>query len=243
MSPTQAILLAGGRGRRLGGLTRTTPKPLLKVGGRPFLEYVILNLSRQGIRDIVLSVGFLADRVIEAMGDGSRLGVRIGYAVEDTPLGTGGGARMAAESLDRTRPFLVVNADTLFDFRIDRLEKAAADHGVGAAMALRRVPDCGRFGSVALESGLVRNFREKSAPGDPGLVNGGTYLLTAGVLEKLPAGSCSLEADLFPALAREGSLAGVVGDGFFLDIGLPETLAAAEKSVPEWFGKNTTMDK
>ena len=98
----QALLLAGGRGTRLGSLTRETPNPLLEVGGRPFLEYLLWNMKRHGITDIIVSVGYLAETVMETLGDGGRYGVTIRYAVEETPAGTGRGAPSGCPPPERT---------------------------------------------------------------------------------------------------------------------------------------------
>lgn len=228
--PTQALILAGGRGTRLGELAATTPKPLLPVAGRPFLDYLVENLQRHGITELVLSTGHLADAFEAHYGDGRGLGLRIRHAREDLPLGTGGGARNALPLLDDC--FLALNGDTLFD--CNYLDLALRlEPGQLAALALRRVEDVSRYGDVALEGGVVRSFHEKSRSG-PGLVSGGVYLLTRECVGLLPEGPSSIEQDLFPLLAERGVLAAAVYAGFFLDIGLPETLAAAQDSVHAW---------
>lgn len=226
----QALILAGGLGSRLGLLTRNTPKPLLEVAGHPFLHYIFWNLQRQGVTRIILSVGYLAQQFREIFGDGSLWGLELSYSIETEPLGTGGALRHAAAALDET--FLVINGDTLFDIDFTDLSKDLSGD-ILARMALRRVADVARYGRVSLDKGLVDRFCEKGRAG-PGVINGGIYLLHKEVLEFLPEGSCSLEEDLFPALVRSKRLVGESYEGFFLDIGLPETYHLAQTLLPAW---------
>lgn len=228
----QALILAGGIGSRLGDLTMQTPKPVLEVAGRPFLAYLIWNLKRQGITHVVLSVGYLADTLMQIVGNGDEYGLNITYSVETERLGTGGGVRLAQDHLDDV--FLILNGDTLFDFNYLDLSLHLSDDCLGA-VALRRVGDVSRYGSVRLEGGKIRTFGEKTQRG-AGIINGGVYLLRKMVLglDWFPDGPNSIEYDLFPKLAESGRLAGFVYDGFFLDIGLPETLEAAQTELPVW---------
>lgn len=228
---TQAVVLAGGRGTGLGEFTRSTPKPLLPVGGRPFLEYLVWNLRRHGITKLVFCVGYLAERIMEYFGDGSRFGVGIDYVVEREPAGTGGALLLARPRLDEE--FLVVNGDTLLELNYLDLGLLLEETGAAAAMALRLVPDAGPFGCVCLEGSLVAGFAEK-VDGGPGLVSGGVYALRRAALEALPGVPSALERDLFPTLAVAGSLVGRVYGGFFVDIGVPESLREAQSAVPRW---------
>ena len=227
----QAVILAGGRGTRLGKLTDTTPKPMLPVGGRPFLEYLVRNLCRHGIDDIVLSVGFLADCFVEHFGDGHSFGACIRYCRERTPLGTGGAMRKAADMVETE--FLVLNGDTIFCHNYLDLALLRHQTGTPAAMALREVPDAGRYGEVMLDDGMVAIFQEKAAHGKAA-VSAGVYACHRDILGWLPPGVSSLEKDVFPSLAAGGKLAGKQYDGFFLDIGLPETFELAQSALSAW---------
>ncbi len=233
---TKAIVLAGGRGTRLGNLTTDMPKPLLRVGGIPFLEYVIWNLTRWGITDIILSTGYCATAIREHFGNGKNIGARITYAEESSPLGTGGGVRFAAANL--AEPFFVLNGDTLLDCQFHALADLTLRSGAKAGLALRNVPDVGRFGSIALSGDLIQGFYEKGISG-PGLINGGIYVLTPEAVSMLPPGVSSLETDLFPLLADKGKLAGLTCNVFFLDMGLPSTYAEAQTLLPAWRRKAT----
>src|SRR5205807_374320 len=130
----QAVLLAGGRGTRLGELTRETPKPLLSVAGRPFLDHVVWNLKRFGIDRILFSVGYRAEQFRAHFGDGRDHGVTAEYLVEAEPLGTGGALLQA---LPRLEPWsLVLNADTMFDFNYLDLYRRCEEAGAAAGLAL-----------------------------------------------------------------------------------------------------------
>jgi D-glycero-D-manno-heptose 1,7-bisphosphate phosphatase len=223
----QAVVLAGGRGTRLGALTERLPKPMMPVAGGPFLDQLLWNLQRHGLRRVVLSVGYLADTIRDHVGDGSHYGLEVSYCHEDEPAGTGGALALALPQLEER--FLVLNGDTLFDLNYLDLALALAEHD--GALALRSVPDAGRYGSVQLEAGRVVAFLEKGRSG-PGQINGGVYALRRSVVER-SLGS-SIERDWLPRLASEGRLAGRSYDGFFLDIGLPESLARAQLDVPDW---------
>lgn len=226
----QALVLAGGKGTRLGDLTRVTPKPLLEVGGIPFLGHVLWNLRRHGVRDVVVSVGHLADAVVATLGDGERYGLNLSYVREREPLGTGGALLQAASQLHDN--FFVLNGDTLFDVNLLDLAALHLQSGSAATLALRQVPDAGRFGRVQLTEERITAFTEKTSAG-PGLVNGGVYAINKAALAQLPPPPCSLEL-AFERLAETGSLAGREYRGFFVDIGLPKTLAEARTSVLAW---------
>jgi D-glycero-D-manno-heptose 1,7-bisphosphate phosphatase len=228
----QAVILAGGRGTRLGELTRSTPKPLLQVGGRPLLDYVVWNLKRHGVRRLLLSVGYLAEQFQSWYRDGSGHGVEVEYAVELEPLGTGGALLAALPRLDRR--FLALNGDTLFDVNYPDLDKLCHERDALAGLALRQVADTDRYGGVELDAlDRVKRFREKSAAG-PGLVNGGVYVLSRPALDRFTKSPCSLENDVFPALAADGKLVGKACQGYFLDMGLPESYREAQERVPQW---------
>ena len=226
---SQAVILVGGRGTRLGALTDDTPKPLLAVGGKPFLAYVVGALARQGFRDIVLLAGYQAAAVQAFARDHAPPGVQIQCVVEASPLGTGGALRNAAPWL--ADEFVLLNGDTVFDINLNELVASASPHA-WVRLALRRVGDTARFGRIETEAnGRIVAMHEKGVAG-PGLINGGIYFLRKSVLDLLPDGVSSLEQDLFPHLIRQQKLDGQEFKGFFLDIGIPADFEAAQSSVP-----------
>lgn len=225
-------MLVGGLGTRLGEHTKRHPKPLLPVGGRPFLDYVAATLNHAGIREIVLAAGHHGEEVGEwaAAWD---LPARVTVSVEPEPLGTGG-ALVNLGGLLQER-FFVLNGDTILDVEYEALGNLLTRGNADGVVALRRVADTGRYGRATLDDGLILDFSEKSGGGE-GLINGGVYTFRRSAIESLECPS-SLEADLLPELVGERRLAGLPTDGFFIDIGIPEALASAQKSVPRWFGK------
>ncbi len=229
----QAVILAGGLGTRLGPLTRDTPKPLLPVGDVPFLEHVVWNLKRFGIERFLFSVGYRAEKIMAHFGNGRRLGVQIEYVFEKTPAGTGGALVLARQLGRLDEWFLVANGDTLFDINFLDLSVLTQSQNALAGLALRQIPDASRYGRVRLNGVRITGFDEKSGKG-PGLINGGVYAMHRNALEHLPPGPSSLERDLFPKLAAHGKLVGRVYSGFFIDIGVPEALQAAQVLVPRW---------
>ena len=229
----QCVILVGGLGTRLGAKTRTTPKPLLDVGGMPFLETLFGEARRRGFNDFLLLAGhrseavvaFLAEREIE-----KRFACRVELSIEPTPLGTGGALVHALPLLHDD--FLLLNGDTWFDFNwLDLMAKARRD-GAGAALALREIAAPDRYETVELDGSLVRTIRPRGENLAPALINGGVYCFTRRAVEGSATAS-SLESDILPRLAGRGALRGHRYSGFFIDIGVPESLAAAAKLVPE----------
>ena len=227
MFVSQAVILCGGLGTRLGQLTADTPKPLLEIAEVPFLETLIREVSRAGIRRFLLLAGHLADKVQEfALDLQARLGegYSIEVAVEEQPAGTGGALLEAYDRLDDA--FVLLNGDSFLDFKLHKLAELMKDPAIVGAVALRTVDDTSRYGEVFLEGDRIARFVEKSGEKRIGLINGGVYLFRRDGLAGLRPG-CSLERDVLPELAAQGRLGGKAFDGFFIDIGVPETYEEA----------------
>jgi D,D-heptose 1,7-bisphosphate phosphatase len=227
----QACILVGGKGTRLGDLTRTVPKPLLEIApGTTFLDLVIGELARQGFNALVLLAGHLGDVVRERYHGRTIAAADVRVVIEPEPCGTGGALTCAREFLEPR--FLLLNGDSFFDINMRALaaEPMAAD--VEGLIALRRIADPARYGTVALTGNRVTGFREKNPTvTGPALINAGIYVLRASIIDRISTLPCSIETDIFPALAREGRLAGAEREGYFLDIGLPETLAQGRREL------------
>ncbi len=228
---TTAIILAGGRGTRLGVLTDDTPKPLLDVSGKPFISYLIENLIAQGIRKIILSVGYKAEKFKEFLLENDFDGVSLECVEEQSPLGTGGAVSFSASELEEA--FFVLNGDTIFDCNLHELAELVFSENAMAGLALRTVDNAGHYGKVELDGKYISAFKEKDST-EAGLINGGVYVLTKDVLKVLPAGVSSLENDLFPKLAMQKKLVATVNEVFFIDMGLPETYKASQELLPKW---------
>jgi NDP-sugar pyrophosphorylase family protein len=226
----QACILVGGKGTRLGELTRSLPKPLMEIGdGAAFLDVVIEQLARHGFDDIVLLAGYLGDIVRERY-DGRSLGTsRIRVVVEPEPRGTAG-ALIAARDVIAAQ-FLMLNGDSFFDIDLRALCTAYESTACEALIALHRVADASRYGSVVLDGMRVVRFLEKNSETGAAMINAGIYVLPSGVIDRIGTLPCSMETDIFPVLAAERRLCGRPCEGYFIDIGLPETLQQARREL------------
>ncbi len=218
----QALILVGGEGTRLRPLTNDIPKPVVTLVDRPFLAYMLEWLARHGVQDVVMSCGFRADRVRAVLGDGARYGVRIRYAEEPEPLGTGGALKFCEEHLDER--FLMLNGDVLTDIDLTAQIAQHESTGATATLALVRVDDPSNYGLVrTADDASVLEFIEKPLE-DVGVntISAGAYVLERRVLDLLePGRNASIEREVFPRLVGDGLYARV-SDGYWLDIGTPQ---------------------
>jgi D-glycero-alpha-D-manno-heptose 1-phosphate guanylyltransferase len=223
----EAIILAGGQGTRLRSVF-VGPKVLAPVRGRPFVSYIIEQLRNGGVCRAILSTGYLASTVSEALGS-SHVGAEIRYSREDAPLGTGGGARLAAEQAT-SDTLLVVNGDSYCRVDIPALLGQQAAMPGSVALAVTQVLDASRYGAIELsEDGRIARFSEKSSVASPGWINAGLYVIPRDLLLSMPQGApYSMERDAFPRWIESGRLVrGFRCPGPFIDIGTPESLEAA----------------
>ena len=224
--------MAGGLETRLGAPAQSTPKPMAPVAGRPFLEYLLWNLRRQGIRRILLSIGHLGEQIEEYVRREYHDDVEIKTLPEDRPMGTGEALKLVEDQLDDA--FLLLNGDTIFDFNYHDLFQELQDGGQEVVLALLPVDDTARYGRVELDAeGRCKSFGEISA-GGAGLISGGVYAMRKSALRFLPEGPSSLEMEMMPRLVGQGVLAGKVYDYFFLDIGTPASCEEAQGVLPAW---------
>jgi mannose-1-phosphate guanylyltransferase len=225
----QAVILAGGFGKRLAPLTSEVPKPLLPVGGKPILVRQIEWLRGFGVRDVVLAVGYLKHKIFETLGDGRRLGVRIFYSVEEEPLGTGGAVKNA-ELFVTDDVFVVLNGDVLTNLSLDKLVEALGDADGAIALVPLRSP----YGIVEYDKdGYITHFREKPLL-EGFYINAGVYALRRRVLSELPDRG-NIEETLFPRLAQQRRLKAVVyRDVFWKSV---DSLKDLEE-VDRFFGAN-----
>ena len=224
----RVFVLAGGLGTRLRERFGDLPKPLVPVAGKPFLSRQLEWLAAHELREIVLCVGYGAEKVRQALGDGEEAGVRLFYSLEEEPLGTGGALKLAQGFVEG--PSLVINGDTLPELDPISLERARAARGAVGALALYEVEEAAESGSVACDAeGRVTAFVEKDRARGPGWVNGGCYSFDVSLWSWLPRGASSLERDVLPRLAAAGRLVGQRQGGAFFDIGTPEGWERAER--------------
>lgn len=238
----QVVILVGGKGTRLGSLTNTTPKPLLEVAGRPFLEHILQELSRFGFKRATLLAGNLGQQFHDAYHGRVLNGLTIDVVVEPYPLGTGGALRFAADKGCLEESFLLTNGDSWIDadltaFNLRWLRARNDEENIQALVLLHHVEDTSRYGTVETRDGLVTSFIEKKVGTESsrgGQINAGVYVLDRGVAELLvPGQPASLETDLLPDLAAAGRVAGISAPSgtYFVDIGLPETLESSREDM------------
>ena len=224
MVVTTAIILAGGLGTRLHSVVPDLPKPMAPVNGRPFLEYQLDYWITQGISRFVLSVGYRHEVITSHFGN-SYKGVGLDYAIEQTPLGTGGGLLLAAEIIGSNTPFLLLNGDTYFAADLKALTGFARANDADWCFSLFRTDEEGRYmGMDITPQGRITSL--KPGTGQPGrLANGGVYWVHPRALTGAgfaPGGKVSLEDDIFPAAMASGQhLFGIEFTGAFIDIGVP----------------------
>lgn len=221
----EAIVLAGGLGSRLREIVPDRPKPMALVAGRPFLEIVIRSLATKGVSRVVLSLGFMAEMIINHFGN-HFAGVELAYVVEERPLGTGGAVRLAMTKCVQ-ESFFVLNGDTFLDLEV-------ADVNIfwqkkrNLVIVARQVLDTSRYGRLLVEDGLIKGFTEKGISG-PGLINAGCYVFSRGQLDAYEVNRpFSLETDYLINAVQNAPVDVFVTNGHFIDIGVPEDYYRAQ---------------
>lgn len=226
---TEAVILAGGFGTRLQTVVNDVPKPMAPVNSEPFLNYIFSYLKHYGVKHVVLSTGYLADKISEYYKEEYK-GIRISYTKEENPLGTGGGIRLALAKC-HTRNVLVLNGDSFFDVNLNQYYNQHCSFKSDCSLALRRVENASRYGTIKLgDMGVIKAFREKDGEEKPGLINGGVYILNRELfLDKTVAGTAfSIEKDFFEKRINELNIFGFEYQGYFIDIGIPEDYKKAQ---------------
>ncbi len=228
----EAVILAGGFGTRLRSVVSDVPKPLAPVAGRPFLAYVLDALVRQGFGHAVLATGYMHEKVEECFGNEYR-GIKISYARELTPLGTGGAIVNALQHCTADS-VTVLNGDTLFLADLGQLERYADSNGTPLAIVLRAVPDAGRYGAVETAAdGRIIAFREKDPLAGAGNINGGIYRLQQSLLDGYAVGQqFSFEKEVMQQRYAEEAFYAYADGAYFIDIGVPEDYRRAQTELP-----------
>lgn len=221
----EAIVLAGGFGTRLRELVKDLPKPMAPVASKPFLEILLGALARKGFQRVVLSLGFMADKVVAHFGD-TFAGMELAYVVEEQPLGTGGAVRLALSGCQQDHVY-VFNGDTFLDLEVDTVESLWQDRHHPIIVG-REVPDTVRYGRLLTADGHVTGFTEKGVAG-PGLINAGCYVFDRAQLDDFALNKVfSLEADFLADAVRQMTVDVFVTEGLFIDIGIPEDYVRAQ---------------
>ena len=228
------ILLVGGFGTRLKPLTDESPKPMLPVAGLPVTEHQILAAKKAGIHTLVLATSYLADVFTPYFGDGAKWGMKILYAVEKEPLGTGGAIRNAAELLGRDEPVVIFNGDVLSRHSIADQIAFHLKNEADVTLHLIDVADARAFGCVPTDSdGRVTAFLEKMDNPVTNSINAGCYVFSPSVIDQIPLGKVvSVERETFPALVSSGRpVFGYKEQSYWLDVGTPAALFKGSRDL------------
>jgi NDP-sugar pyrophosphorylase family protein len=230
----QAVILVGGEGTRLRPLTYAIPKPMAPVLGRPFIGWIIERLRKSGVDDIILSCCYLPEVIEAHFGDGARFGVRLHYVFEETPLGTAGAIKNAADLIHG--PIFVCNGDILTGLDLRALQDSHMRHGAVATIHTRSVEDPSQFGVVDTDkNGRVLRFVEKPKPGETDArdINAGTYVLELEAVNAIPSGRpVSIEREVFPKLIEDTERVYAVStNDYWIDVGRPETYVQAHRDI------------
>lgn len=239
MSRLQVAILAGGLGTRLRPITEKIPKPMVPVAGEPFLHWQLLDLKAQGYTEILLLVAYLGEQVREHFGDGSALGLKLSYAFEPEPLGTGGALKNAVTHL--AEEFVLLNGDSFLRAPLERMARVFHERGLDALISSydnrnpvpvipnlklgENLGDGRRVLDYSKDAGIERGFDR---------IDSGIYILKRHLIDEHPATRFQL-ADLWPPLIENGRLGAFeVGERFY-DIGTPERLKEFEEKVRDYF--------
>lgn len=228
------ILLVGGFGTRLKPLTDESPKPMLPVAGLPVTEHQILAAKKAGIHTLVLATSYLAEVFTPYFGDGAKWGMKILYAVEKEPLGTGGAIRNAAELLGRDEPVVIFNGDVLSRHSIADQIAFHLKNEADVTLHLIDVADARAFGCVPTDSdGRVTAFLEKMDNPVTNSINAGCYVFSPSVIDQIPLGKVvSIERETFPALVSSGRpVFGYKEQSYWLDVGTPAALFKGSRDL------------
>lgn len=232
---SEVLILCGGEGKRLRSMISEVPKPMAPIGEKPFLDYLIRAIEKQGFKNFCFLSGYKSEQIEEYFKKQfSHLNLR--FSVEEIPLGTGGAIVKAIQHTDINN-FLVINGDTFFDIDLAGFESSWKPETF--KIALRFVSDVSRYGKVEIaDDGQITSFVEKNAiaGSSSGLINGGIYyfskeLLTLGAVEEK---FISLEQEIFPAILKTGKMYSQVFIDDFIDIGIPEDYIRAKVLIESW---------
>ena len=223
----EAIVLAGGFGTRLAHVVSDVPKPMAPVCGKPFLRYILDDLAKKGVSRVVLAVGYKRE-CIETYFGTVYAGMELVYSPEDKPLLTGGAIRKAMGCIRGERAF-IVNGDTYFDVALDAMERAHRQSGAVLTIAVKPMRCFERYGTVITdEIRRVTAFQEKQ-PCEAGEINGGVYLLEKAEMTTMELEKFSFETAYMEAHVADRPMFAFRSDGYFIDIGVPEDYARAQK--------------
>ncbi len=228
----EAIILAGGLGTRLQNVVKDIPKPMADINGKPFLKYLLDYLSKYEVNRVILSVGYKYE-VIESYFGKKYKNIELIYAVEEEPLGTGGGIMNACKYLNNNL-FYLINGDTFFDVNLNELKEFHNNQKANFTLAIKHMQQFDRYGTVEISENRILRFNEKKYM-DEGFINGGVYLLENKILQSLNfPQKFSFEKDFLELYLLKYYFGAYVSSNYFIDIGIPEDYLLAQQELEKF---------
>jgi len=227
----KAVILAGGQGLKMRPFTYEMPKAMIPINKRPVLEYIIENLRRNDIREIVLSIGYLGDKIKEYFGDGSKFGVKITYQIQKKETGTIE-PLLQAKKLIGNDPFIYYYGDVLTAIDLIDMADFHLAGGAIATMAITSVRESANWGVVRLKGNKVLSYLEKpsSRKDLSHLINAGIYIFEPEIFNYIKPGMTRIEKDLIPELVEHNTMNGYIYDSEWYDVGNPDIYKNAVKN-------------
>lgn len=213
----EVIVLAGGFGTRLKEVVSDVPKPMAPVNGKPFLEYLLKDLSKKGIKHVILAVGYKKE-IIKEYFKNKYEDIEITYSEELVPLGTGGAIKKALK-LVKEEDVFIVNGDTFFDVDLKKMKEFHTENKSILTVAVKEMENFDRYGSLIIKKNKIIEFEEKKKK-DKGKINGGIYLIKKDLLSRMEKENFSFEKEVLEDKKIEKH--SYESEGYFIDIGIPE---------------------
>ena len=229
--PKQAILLLGGKGTRFRPITYELPKALLPVQGKTVPEHLIDLFKKYHITNLIFSVGYKAEKIIDYYGNGSKYGVKIRYVTESNPMGSAGAIKLCTKHIEGT--FIVTNGDELKDIDLEDMYTFHKQNKALVTVAVTTVKNPSMYGVAKLQGNRILEFVEKPKMPPSRLINSGLSIWEPEVLKIIKPGFSMYEKDVFPVLAKEKKLYGYIFSGQWFDTGTPERY---EIAIKKWKG-------
>jgi mannose-1-phosphate guanylyltransferase len=233
LNDIDVVVLAGGLGTRISPVLKDTPKILAPIGGRPYIEFLMVWLKSFGARRVVFGLGHLAGAVSDYLAGYPPEDLEVVVIIEDKPLGTAGAITNVRSEI-HSNPVLIMNGDSFVDADLCAFVALFKSKNEEASILCTEVPDASRYGTVILADNRIQAFQEKTENAGVGIINAGIYLFSPDILDEIAVCGTSLENDFFQKQPA-GRLAAMRGEYTFLDIGTPEDLARAPQVLGDFF--------
>jgi D-glycero-alpha-D-manno-heptose 1-phosphate guanylyltransferase len=228
----EAVILAGGKGTRLQPLVNNLPKPMATITGIPFLKYLLKYLEQNKINTIIMSIGYMSDKIRHFFRD-EFFGMQIKYSEEEIPLGTGGAIRKSLE-ICKAEDVFVINGDTFFDVNLFELQKFHKEQNADISISLKELENPSRYGTLEIKDGRIIAFKEKQQI-NRGYINGGIYCIKKDLFDKFKMpDKFSFETEFLSIFTDKLKMHGLQFYGNFIDIGIPEDYELAQTLIPSW---------